>query len=45
VLKPGSSVIDSGGIVRAMHADIDYKQRMEPAMMINALQARGQGKL
>ncbi|MDT8404773.1 peroxiredoxin-like family protein [Sulfuriflexus sp.] len=41
---PGSFVIDSGGIVRAVHADIDYKQRMEPAMMIKTLQALRQSK-
>lgn len=35
---PGSFVIDRQGIVRAMHADVDYKQRMEPADIIKALQ-------
>lgn len=35
---PGSFVIDREGIVRAMHADTDYKQRMEPADIIKALQ-------
>ena len=34
---PGSFVIDSDGVVRAMHADTDYKQRMEPTAIIDAL--------
>lgn len=34
---PGSFVIDTDGVVRAMHADTDYKQRMEPAAIIDAL--------
>jgi len=34
---PGSFVIDSNGVVRAMHADTDYKQRMEPSAIIDAL--------
>jgi peroxiredoxin len=34
---PGSFVIDSDGIVRAMHADTDYKTRMEPSTIVNAL--------
>ena len=34
---PGSFVIDKSGIVRAMHAEADYKKRMEPADIINAL--------
>jgi len=34
---PGSFVIDSDGIVRAMHADTDYKSRMEPSAIVNAL--------
>ena len=34
---PGTFVIDTDGIVRAMQADTDYKQRMEPAAIINAL--------
>lgn len=36
---PGSFVIDSDGIVRAMHADTDYKARMKPAAIIEALKA------
>jgi peroxiredoxin len=36
---PGTFVIDRGGIVRAAFADTDYKQRMEPAEIIAALQA------
>ncbi len=35
---PGTFVIDTQGIIRAMHADVDYKQRMEPAAIIAALQ-------
>ena len=34
---PGSFVIDTDGIVRAMHADTNYKFRMEPSAIINAL--------
>ncbi len=36
---PGSFVIDTNGIVRAMHADTDYKNRMEPSAIIDALKA------
>jgi len=36
---PGSFVIDTDGIVRAMHADTDYKKRMEPSAIIEALKA------
>ena len=34
---PGSFVIDTQGVVRAMHADTDYKVRMEPTAIIDAL--------
>ena len=34
---PGSFVIDTNGIVRAMQADTDYKKRMEPSTIIAAL--------
>ena len=34
---PGSFVIDSKGIVRAMQADSDYKVRMEPKVIVDAL--------
>lgn len=34
---PGSFVIDTHGIVQAMHADTDYKQRMEPSAIVAAL--------
>ncbi len=34
---PGSFVIDSKGIVRAMFADTDYTRRMEPSAIIDAL--------
>jgi len=36
---PGTFVIDRSGIVRAAFADTDYKQRMEPANIISALQS------
>lgn len=34
---PGTFIIDQQGIVRAMHADTDYKKRMEPSDIIQAL--------
>jgi len=34
---PASFVIDQNGVVRAMQASTDYKQRMEPAAMIDML--------
>ncbi len=34
---PGSFVIDTKGIVRAMFADTDYMKRMEPSAIIEAL--------
>lgn len=34
---PGSFVIDKKGVVRAMQAQTDYKQRMEPAAIIKTL--------
>jgi len=34
---PGSFVIDTHGVVRAMQADTDYKKRMEPSAIIDAL--------
>jgi len=41
---PGSFVIDQKGIVRARHAVTDYTQRMEPAAIVEALEAlKGQG--
>lgn len=36
---PGTFVINRQGVVRAMHADTDYKKRMEPAAIIEALKA------
>ena len=36
---PGSFVIDTNGIVRAMFADTDHKKRMEPSAIIDALKA------
>jgi peroxiredoxin len=35
---PGTFVIGSDGVVTAMHADLDYTQRMEPQAIIEALQ-------
>ena len=34
---PGTFIIDSKGIVRGVHADVDYKERMEPATIIDIL--------
>lgn len=34
---PGTFVIDRQGIIRAMHADTDYRERMEPAAIVEAL--------
>jgi len=34
---PATYVIDRKGIIRAVHADTDYKKRMEPADIIDAL--------
>jgi peroxiredoxin len=34
---PGSFVIDTNGVVQAMHADTDHKKRMEPSAIIDAL--------
>ncbi len=36
---PGTFVLDQQGIVRAAFADTDYKKRMEPQVMIDALDA------
>lgn len=36
---PGTFVIDQQGIIRAAFADTDYKKRMEPAAIIEALSA------
>ncbi len=36
---PGTLVIDKNGIVRAAFADTDYKKRMEPKAIIDALKA------
>ena len=36
---PGSFVIDTNGIVRAMFADTDYMKRMEPSAIIDALKS------
>ena len=33
----GTFVIDKKGIIRAVHADVDYKKRMEPQEIIDAL--------
>lgn len=34
---PGTYVIDKKNIIRAVHADLDYKNRMEPQAIIDAL--------
>ena len=34
---PGTFVIDKKSIIRAVHADVDYKKRMEPQAIINVL--------
>lgn len=34
---PGSFVIDTNGLVRAMFADTDYMKRMEPSAIVDAL--------
>ena len=36
---PGTFVIDQDGIIRAAYAETDYKKRMEPEDIINALKA------
>jgi peroxiredoxin len=36
---PGTFVIDQDGIIRAAYAETDYKKRMEPDDIINALKA------
>jgi peroxiredoxin len=35
---PGTFIIDSNGLIRGMHADTDYKERMEPAAILGVLQ-------
>lgn len=34
---PGTFIIDRKGIVRGVHADVDYKERMEPAAILDIL--------
>lgn len=34
---PGTYVIDKNSIIRAVHAEVDYKKRMEPQAIIDAL--------
>ena len=34
---PGTYIIDKKSIIRAVHADLDYKERMEPQAIIDAL--------
>ena len=34
---PGTFVIDTSGRIVAVHAELDYKQRMEPQAIIDAL--------
>jgi len=38
---PGTFVIDQKGVIRAVHAETDYKQRMEPAAILKALKEIG----
>lgn len=40
---PGTFVIDTSGVIRAAHAQTDYKQRMEPEAIIRALREIKQG--
>jgi peroxiredoxin len=40
---PATFIIDSGGVIRAAFADVDYRQRMEPAAIIAALDAINSG--
>jgi peroxiredoxin len=35
---PGTFVIDTQGVIRAVHADVDYKERMEPEAILEALE-------
>jgi peroxiredoxin len=39
---PATFVVDRAGIIRAAHADPDYKRRMEPEQIIDALTAKNQ---
>lgn len=34
---PGTFVIDKNGIIRGVHADVNYKERMEPEAIVNIL--------
>ncbi len=34
---PATFIIDTQGMIRAVHADVDYKQRMEPAAILYTL--------
>lgn len=34
---PGTYIIDTHAVIRAMHADVDYKERMEPVDILNVL--------
>jgi peroxiredoxin len=38
---PATFVIDGDGVIRAAFADVDYRQRMEPAAIIAALDQVG----
>jgi len=42
---PGSFVIDTNGVIRAMQADTDYMKRMEPKAIIEALKEISKGYL
>lgn len=39
---PATFVIDGDGVIRAAFADVDYRQRMEPAAIIAALDQVGE---
>ena len=41
---PGTFVIDQEGIIQAAFAETDYKKRMEPANIIQALKAINDSK-
>ena len=34
---PGTFIIDRGGVIRAIHVNPDYKQRMEPERILEVL--------
>lgn len=38
---PAVILVDRGGMVRFIHADVDYKQRLDPAKVLEAARAHG----